>query len=85
VRHHGQSNGHGGSSQRWSARGCLAASVDGDEGWWRDRMPSGKRAVSLVEVIERGGRAVGALQRQEPIGQEHSAACGGTRPRATSK
>src|SRR2546422_7761965 len=47
-----------------------AASVDGDEGWWRDRMPSGKRAVSLVEVIERGGRAVGALQRQEPIGQE---------------
>src|SRR2546428_4708901 len=50
--------------------GCLAASVDGDEGWWRDRMPSGKRAVSLVEVIERGGRAVGALQRQEPIGQE---------------
>src|SRR5207253_4168360 len=47
-----------------------AASVDGDEGWWRARMPNGKRAVSLVEVIQRGGRAAGALQRQEPIGQE---------------
>ena len=33
-------------------------------------MPNGKRAVSLVKVIQRGGRAAGALQRQEPIGQE---------------
>src|SRR4030095_4977530 len=47
-----------------------AMSIGGDEGWRRDRMPNGKRAVGVKGIVQSGSRPASALQRQETIGQE---------------
>src|SRR6266542_3970743 len=48
----------------------LAMSVGGETGLGWSLTPIGKRAVSLIGIIQRGGRPASTLQRQEAIRQE---------------
>jgi len=50
--------------------GRRAVSVGGGGGWWTDWTPIGKRAATVIVIIQWRVRPARTLQREEPIRQE---------------